>query len=57
MLSPTYCGEGQRGPVEAVDVLSGQGAVSASADIVHPVVRPEAYDVADSEVETRVPVD
>ena len=56
-LFPTYGGEGECGPVEAVDVLSGQRAVSPPADIVNPVVRAEPYGVADSEVETGGPVD
>jgi hypothetical protein len=53
----TYGGKGECGPVEAVDVLSGQRSVSLPVVIVHPVVRPESYCVTDSEVETGVPVD
>lgn len=53
----TYGGERERGPVEAVDVLPGQRRVAGALQVVHPVVGAEADDVADREVQARVPVD
>lgn len=52
----TNSGEREGGPVEAVDVLSGESRVLGSTEVVDPVVCAEPYSVADGEVETSVPV-
>lgn len=53
----TYGRERERGPVKAVNVLSGQRGVPGALQVVHPVVRPEPDHIADGEVQARVPVD
>lgn len=53
----TYCGQRKRGPVKAVDVLSGQTRVVGPVVVVYPTVRPKPNDKAHGKVNARVPMD